>query len=201
MLEPPVAKKVPTSRSHHGDTVVDEYEWLRDKEAPETVAYLEAENAYTEARTAHLADLRERLFTEIRARTQETDLSVPYRIHDWWYYGRSLEGKEYGVSCRCPVDGPDDWTPPRLSVDAEVPGEQVLIDMNEMAEGHDFFSLGTASVSPDGNLLALSTDTVGDERFLLRVKDLRTGEYLPDEIPNTLGAAVWDRAGDVLFYT
>src|SRR5690348_14709264 len=148
MLEPPVAKKVPTTRSHHGDTVIDEYEWLRDKDAPETLAYLEAENAYTEARTAHLGDLRERIFTEIRSRTQETDLSVPYRIHDWWYYGRSLEGKEYGISCRCPVDGPEDWTPPRLSVDVEVPGEQVLIDMNEMAEGHDFFSLGTASVSP-----------------------------------------------------
>ncbi len=201
MPEPPVARRVPTTRTHHGDTVVDDYEWLRDKESPATLAYLEAENAYTEARTAHLAGLREQIFTEIRSRTQETDLSVPYRIHDWWYYGRSLEGQEYGISCRCPVDHPDDWTPPRLEVGVEVPGEQVLLDVNELAAGHDFFSLGTASISPDGTLLAISTDTVGDERFLLQVKDLRTGELLPDRIPNTLGAAVWDLAGTVLFYT
>ncbi len=200
-MQPPVARKVPTTRTHHGDTIVDDYEWLRDREAPETLSYLEAENAYTEARTAHLAGLRERIFTEIRSRTQETDLSVPYRIHDWWYYGRSEEGKEYGVSCRCPVAGPDDWTPPRLQVGVDVPGEQVILDLNALAEGHDFFSLGTASVSPDGNLLALSCDTVGDERYLLQVKDLRTGEMLPDRIPDTLGSAVWDLAGTVLFYT
>ncbi len=201
MPQPPVARKIPTTRTHHGDTVIDEYEWLRDKDAPETLAYLEAENAYTEARTEHLAGVREQIFGEIRARTQETDLSVPSRMHDWWYYGRSVEGKEYGISCRCPVTDPDDWSPPKLSVDTDVPGEQVLLDMNELAAGHAFFSLGTASVSPGGRLLAVSTDTVGSERFLLRVKDLDTGEYLPDEIPNTLGAAVWDLAGRVLFYT
>jgi oligopeptidase B len=201
MLEPPVARKVPFPRTHHGDTFVDDYEWLRDKDSPETLAYLRAENEYTEARTAHLAGLREHIFEEIRSRTQETDLTVPYRIHEWWYYGRSIEGQQYGISCRCPVEGPDDWTPPRLEVGAEVPGEQVLLDINELAAGHDFFSLGTASISPDGNLLAISTDTVGDERFLLQVKDLRTGEMLPDRIPNTLGAAVWDLAGTVIFYT
>ena len=201
MLEPPVARKVPSTRTHHGDTFVDDYEWLRDKDSPETLAHLKAENEYTQARTAHLAGLRERIFEEIRSRTQETDLTVPYRIHEWWYYGRSTEGQQYGISCRCPVEGPDDWTPPRLEVGAEVPGEQVLLDLNQLAAGHEFFSLGTASVSPDGNLLAISTDTVGDERFLLQVKDLRTGEMLPDRIPNTLGAAVWDLAGTVIFYT
>jgi oligopeptidase B len=188
-------------RVFHGDTFVDDYEWLRDKEDPETLAYLEAENGYTEARTAHLADLRQQIFEEIKARTQETDLSVPYRVRDHWYYGRSHEGKQYGVSCRCPVTSPDDWTPPTLEVDVPVPGEEILLDLNELAEGHEFFSLGTASVSPDGNLLAYSTDTVGDERFLLRVKDLGTGELLEDEVPNTLGSAVWDLKGTVLFYT
>jgi oligopeptidase B len=197
----PVAARVPSERTHHGDTVVDEYEWLRAKAAPETVAYLEAENAYTTERTKHLAALRERLFDEIKTRTQETDLSVPSRVGRHWYYGRTVEGKEYPISCRCPVDDPDDWTPPRLSADADVPGEEVLLDSNEHAEGHEFFSLGAASVTPDGNLLAFSTDTVGDERYLLRVKDLRTGEVLPDEVPNTVGGATWDLAGTTLFYT
>ena len=198
---PPVAPRRPTERIHHGDTFVDDYEWLRDKEAPDTVAYLEAENAYTEQRTAHLEGLREQIFGEIKARTQETDLSVPYRIGSYWYYGRSLEGKQYGISCRCPVAAPDDWTPPKLDVDVEIPGEEVLLDSNELAEGHEFFSLGGAAVSPDGNLLAFSTDTVGDERYLLQVKDLRTGALLPDQVPNTLGGATWDLHGKVLFYS
>jgi oligopeptidase B len=201
MTEPPVARKVPTRRTHHGDSFVDDYEWLRDKESPDTVAYLEAENAYTEARTAHLAPLREKLFEEIRSRTKETDLSVPSRIGRYWYYGRSIEGKQYGVSCRCPASGDDDWAPPQLDADTEVPDEEVLLDSNELAEGHDFFSLGAASVSPDGSLLAFSTDTVGDERYLLQVKDLRTGELLPDQIPNTMHGATWDRGGTTLFYT
>ena len=197
----PVAQRVPTKRTHHGDTVVDEYEWLRAKDAAETIAYLDAENAYTRARTDHLADLREQLFAEIKTRTKETDLSVPARVGGYWYYGRTVEGKEYPISCRCPVAGPDDWAPPRLEAEVEVPGEQVVLDSNELAEGHEFFSLGSASVSPDGTLLAFSTDTVGDERYLLRVKDLRTGEVLPDEVPNTVGSATWDLAGTVLFYT
>ena len=200
-ITPPLAERRPIERTHHGDTFVDDYEWLRDKESPDTLAYLEAENAYTEARTAHLEGLRDQLFGEIKARTQETDLTVPSRIGTYWYYGRSLEGKQYGISCRCPVSGPDDWTPPRLEADVEVPGEEVLLDSNELAEGHEFFSLGGATVSPDGTLLAFSTDTVGNERYLLRVKDLRTGELLPDQVPNTLGGATWDLKGTVLFYT
>ena len=199
--QPPVAERRPKERTHHGDTFVDDYEWLRDKESPDTVAYLEAENAYTEASTAHLAELRDQIFNEIKSRTKETDLSVPYRIGGYWYYGRSVEGKQYGVSCRCPVAGPDDWTPPQLDAEIEVPGEEVLLDSNELAVGHDFFSLGAASVTPDGSLLAFSTDTVGDERFLLQVKDLRTGELLPDQIPNTLHGATWDLGGTMLFYS
>ena len=187
--QPPVARRLPTKRTHHGDTVLDDYEWLRDKEAPETLGYLEAENSYSEARTAHLAELRETVFEEIRSRTQETDLSVPSRMGGWWYYGRSHEDKQYGASCRCPTQGPDDWTPPRLATDVDIPGEEVLLDADVLAQGHEFFSLGSVSVSPDGNLLAFATDTVGDERFLLQVKDLRTGELLPDEVPNTLGGA------------
>ncbi len=197
----PAAKKLPTERTHHGDTFVDDYEWLRDKESAETIAYLEAENAYTAAKTAHLADLREQIFDEVKARTKETDLSVPSRIGRYWYYGRSAEGKQYGISCRCPSDSPDDWTPPELDAETHVPGEEVLLDSNELAEGHDFFSLGASSISPDGNLLAFSVDTVGDERFLLRVKDLRTGQLLPDQVPNTAYGATWDLEATMLFYT
>ena len=105
----PVAKKVPTSSSFHGRARTDDYEWLREKDSPEVVSHLEAENAWTEERTAHLADLRQRIFEEIKARTQETDLSVPTRNRGYWHYGRSFEGKEYGASCRVKVTDPDDW--------------------------------------------------------------------------------------------
>jgi oligopeptidase B len=198
---PPVADRRPVERTHHGDTFVDDYEWLRDKESPDTLAYLEAENAYTQARTSHLEALRDRIFEEIRSRTQETDLSVPVRLGDFWYYSRTIEGKQYGLSCRRPASGPDDWVPPALDAGEAVPDEQVLLDLNELAEGHDFFSLGASSVSPDGRLLAFSTDTAGDERFLLQVKDLTTGELLPDQVPGTSYGATWDLDGTHLFYT
>ncbi|WP_378736749.1 S9 family peptidase [Nocardia brasiliensis] len=200
----PIAKTVPTERVHHGDVFVDEYEWLRDKDNPEVIAHLEAENAYTEAQTAHLAQLRETIFDEIKSRTQETDLSVPTRMGDYWYYSRSFEGKQYGVHCRCPIaadaEGIDAWTPPQLEAGTAVPGEQVLLDSNEVAEGHDFFALGAFSLSHDGNLLAYSVDTVGDERYVLRFKDLRTGEMLPDEIAETAPGATWSLDGTHVFY-
>ncbi|NUS93827.1 MAG: S9 family peptidase [Nocardia sp.] len=200
----PTAKTVPFERVHHGDLFVDEYEWLRDKENPEVIAHLEAENAYTEARTAHLAPLREKIFDEIKSRTQETDLSVPTRLGDYWYYSRSFEGKQYGVHCRCPIDatatGIDAWTPPQLTTGAEIPGEQVLLDSNVLAEGHDFFALGAFSVSHDGNLLAFSVDTAGDERYTLRFLDLRSGELLGDEIPRTAPGATWSLDGTHVFY-
>lgn len=204
--EPPVAERRPHTTEHHGRTRVDDYEWLREKESPEVVALLEAENAYTEARTAHLADLRQSVFDEIKARTLETDLSVPTRNRDHWYYARSFEGREYGASCRVPVAGPDDWTPPSPAEDCSadepaLPGEQVLLDLNELAEGHDFFSLGGSSISPDAALLAYSTDVVGDERFTVRIKDLATGELLPDEITGVLGGVTWDREGAHVYYT
>src|SRR6478609_7596912 len=147
--QPPVAPRVPTTRTFHGDTFIDEYEWLRDKESSETVAHLEAENAYTKAMTAHLADLREAIFQEIKGRTQETDLSVPSRSGEHWYYSRTIEGKQYSVMCRVAVTDTDDWTPPDLLPGIAPDGEQVLLDCNELAEGHDFFSLGAFSVSLD----------------------------------------------------
>lgn len=202
----PVAERRPTTREIHGETRADDYEWLREKESADVLAHLEAENAYTDARTAHLADLRGRLFEEIRSRTLETDLSVPTRNRGHWYYGRSFEGREYGVSCRVPVHDQDDWTPPRPAQDCApdvpaLPGEEILLDHNELAEGHEFFSLGGSSVSPDGTLLAYSTDVVGDERYTVRVKDLTTGTLRDDEIVGVIGGATWDRDGVNLYYT
>ncbi len=173
---------------------------MRDKSDPDVIAYLEAENAYTDQQTAHLAPLRQRIFDEIKARTKETDLSVPTRRGDWWYYGRSFEGKQYGVHCRCPVADPDDWTPPELDEHTEIPGEQVLLDENVEAEGHDFFSLGAASVSLDGNILAFSVDVVGDERYTLKFKDLRTGEMYDDTIVGIGAGATWAADNRTLYY-
>ena len=204
-MQPPTAPPRPTTTEHHGRKRTDDYDWLRDKESPEVLGYLEAENAWTEHRTAHLAPLRERLFGEIKDRTQETDLSVPTRREGYWYYGRSFEGKEYGASCRVPVADEDDWTPPRPAEDCApdqpaLPGEEVLLDLNELAEGHEFFSLGGSAVSPDSTLLAYSTDVVGDERYTVRVKDLRTGGLLEDEIAGVIGGATWDPSGEAFYY-
>ncbi|MFV2115377.1 S9 family peptidase [Micromonospora sp. LOL_025] len=195
----PTAKRVPSERTHHGDTVVDEYAWLTAKDDPETIAYLTAENAYTEARTAHLEGLRADLFEEIRRRTQETDLSVPGRKGGYWYYTRTVEGQQYGVQCRRAVR--DGETEPPVSTDgAPLDDEEVLLDGNLLAEGHDFFALGAFDVSPDGRWLAYSTDFSGDERFTLRVKDLSTGELLPDEVPDTFYGTAWSADASVLFY-
>ncbi len=205
-MQPPVADRRPVTSEHHGQTRTDDYEWMRTKQEPEVIAYLEAENAYTAERTAHLAELRQTLFDEIKARTLETDLSVPSRNRGYWYYGRSFEGREYGASCRVPVRDEDDWTPPQPDEHCApdqpaLPGEQLLLDLNELAEGHDFFSLGGSSISLDGHLLAYSTDTTGDERYTVRVKDLRTGELLPDELTDVMGGVTWSRDGRDVYYS
>ncbi|GAA2055547.1 S9 family peptidase [Williamsia deligens] len=197
--EVPTAKKVPTTREHHGDVVVDEYEWLRVKDDPEVIAYLEAQNALTEADTAELADLRAAIVGEIKSRTKETDMSVPVRRGRFWYYSRTAEGKQYGVSCRCPIRADDDWNPPTVG-DDPLDGEMVLLDSNLEAEGTEFFSLGAFSVSDDGGLLAYAVDTVGDERYTLRIKDLATGELLPDTVENTAPGATWSADGRHVFY-
>jgi len=191
---PPTVRQVPAVRTQHGDTVTDEYAWLADKDNPETVAYLEAENAWTAKATAHLDDLRNTVFEEIKGRTQETDLSVPSRKGGFWDYTRTEEGKQYSIHCRVPVR-PGETDPPE-----EKTGEQVLLDGNALAEGRDFFALGTFEVSPDGNWLAYSTDFDGDERFTLKIKDLRTGEVLPDEIPDTFYGSAWSTDASTLFY-
>jgi oligopeptidase B len=197
----PVAPRRPVARTHHGDTFDDPYEWLRAKDDAEVLAHLEAENAYTRSRTAHLDALRERLFDEIKNRTQESDLSVPTRRGAWWYYGRTVAGQQYGIQCRAPLASPDDWTPPSLSADVEVPGEQVLLDANVEAEGHDFFSLGSFEISNDGERMLYAVDVEGDERYTVRVRDLTTGSDLPDEIPGTFAGATFSPDGRFIVYT
>jgi oligopeptidase B len=199
MSNPPIAKQVPTERTHHGDTVIDPYAWLTDPKDPEVIAYLEAENAYMEASTAGLGELRSEIFDEIKARTQETDLSVPVRKGNWWRYVRTVEGQQYAIHCRRRVrDG--EITPPMPEDGKPLEGEEVLLDGNELAAGAAFFSLGALSVSPDERLLAYSTDFSGDERFTLRVKDLATGAVLDDEVPNTHYGCAWSLDGSTLFY-
>src|SRR5215467_9833066 len=195
----PVAKRVPTTRTHHGFTVTDDYAWLADKKDPDTVAYLTAENEYAESRTAHLAGLRETLFQEIKTRTQETDLSVPTRKGGYWYYTRTVEGKQYGIHCRRAV-APNETAPPSTSDGSPLPGEEILLDENLEAGGSDFFALGTFDVSPDGSLLAYSVDLEGDERFTLRVKDLRTGSLLPDTKERIGYGSAWSADGSTVFY-
>jgi oligopeptidase B len=196
---PPSARRVRRDRVFHGDTFADEYAWLSDPGDPDTISYLEAQNAYTSAMTAGQAELRDVIFDEIKSRTQQTDLSVPTRKGDWWYYTRTVEGKQYRVHCRRAVR-PDDAGPPLSPDGSPLDGEEVLLDGNELADGHQFFALGAYQVSPDGRLLAYSTDFTGGERFTLRIKDLVTGETAADEVPDTFYGAAWSLDGSALFY-
>ena len=200
-MKAPSPKRVDTQRSHHDDIFIDHYEWMRDKSDPEVIAHLEAENAHVEAETADQEPLRQKIFDEIKERTKETDLSVPLRRGAWWYYGRSFEGKQYGVHCRCPIAGPDDWEPPQLDECTEIPGEQILLDENLEADGHDFFALGASSVSPDGHLLAYSVDVDGNVRYTLQFKDLRTGEIYPDRISDIAVGVTWGADSATVYYT
>ncbi|WP_313549354.1 S9 family peptidase [Corynebacterium sp.] len=199
-VKPPIAKQEVFVREFHGRSFVDDYEWMRNKESQDTLDYLNAENTYTEAKTAHLKQLTENVFEEIKSRVKQTDMSVPSRAGDYWYYGRSEEGKEYGYSCRLPVaEGQDPWDPPVIPEEGKPEGEQILLDNNALAEGHEYFALGAASVSKSGRYLAYSTDTEGDERFELFIKDLSTGKLLDDHLTDIFYGATW--AGeDYIFY-
>ena len=184
---PPIAPKREHASVVHGVTLDDPWFWLREREDPETLAYLEAENAYTKAQTNRTEPLRERLYEEIKARIQETDLSVPARKGPWLYYSRTEEGKSYAIHCRRRAD--EDDSP-----------EEILLDENEAAEGHSFFEVGGFAVSPDHRLLAYSIDTEGGEKFTLRVKDLTNGEHLPDEIRETAPTIEWANDNRTIFY-
>lgn len=203
---PPAPPRRTTVLRAHGDERVDDWWWLRDREDPGVIAHLEAENAYTEAMTAHLAPLRKRLYAEIVARIKETDLSVPVRKGPFAYYARTAEGQQYPIHCRRPATaaepaGPQDGGPEPAEEPAEAPpDEQVLLDENLEAFGHDYFSLGSYAISPDHRLLAYGTDTSGAERFRVRVRDLETGDELPEVIEDTYYSLAWAKDCATVFY-
>lgn len=197
----PTAKRIETTRTHHGREFTDPYEWMRDKESPDVIAHVEAENAYADDRLGHLESLRETLFDEVRGRVRETDLSVPVRRGDWWYYGRSIKDQQYGLQCRAPITDPDDWTPPRLTADDDVPGEQVLLDANVEAGDNEFFSLGAFGVTVDGSTMLWGVDVAGDERYAVRVRDIATGETYPDLLEDIAAGASFTPDGRFILYS
>ena len=183
---PPSAKKVVHEQTIHGEPFPDEYFWLRERKNPEVRAYLEAENAYTDAVTKPTKDLQETLYGEMLSRIKQTDLSVPYRKGDYFYYSRTEEGKQYPIYCR-----------KKGSLEAP---EQVTLDLNEFAKTQKFVGLGEYTVSDDGNWLAFAIDSTGFREYTLAIKDLRTGTVLSERIPRVWGAA-WAADNETLFYT
>ena len=188
-VQPPVAEQRPYEvTAPHGATRQDEYYWLRDDERtdPDMLAYLEAENDYADAVMAPLADSKAALYEEIVGRIKQDDSSVPYKYKDYWYYTRFEEGQEYPIHAR--REG---------SMDAP---EEIMLDVNRLAEGHDFYQVGNWRVSPDQTLLAYVEDTVGRRQFTLRVKDLGSGETLAARIPGVSTSLAWAADNRTLFY-
>jgi oligopeptidase B len=182
---PPAAKVVPRSFELHGDTIRDDYYWLREKQSPEVIKYLEAENAYADAVMKETEAFQETLYKEMVGRIKETDLSVPWAYRGWLYYSRTEKGKQYRTYCR------------KKSADAP---EQIVLDLNELARGEQFLGLSVYEPSDDGNLLAYSTDVTGFREYTLRVKDLRTGQLLPDRAERVT-SATFAADNKTLFYT
>jgi oligopeptidase B len=193
--EPPVAPRRPHVHRAHGDERVDDWAWLRsdDRSDPEVLAILEAENAFVAEALAHTDTLQVELFEEMKARIKETDLSVPYRKDGRWFYSRTVEGQQYPILCRTAVEPPPDLPP-----DEPVAGEEVLLDMNELAGDSDYFALGAFDLAPAQELLLYSTDHDGSERYAMRVRDLRTGADLEEVIADTTYGTAW--AGDTTFF-
>jgi oligopeptidase B len=197
---PPVAPRRPHRLRAHGDERVDDWYWLRDRDDPEVREYLEAENAYTEAATAATEELRKRLYDEIVGRVQETDVSAPVRKGPYEYFTRTIEDRQYDVSCRRHAghaELPDAFATPGTGS----PDEHILLDQNELAAGHEFFALGGFAVSPDQSLLAYSVDVTGAERYELRFRDLAAGADLGDVVPDVYYGLAWANDNRTVFYT
>ncbi len=187
ITKPPAAEKIKKELTIHGDTRIDNYYWLNERENPKVIEYLKAENEYKETVMKHTEALQENLYNEIVARIKQTDMSVPFKTEGYYYYSRFEEGKEYPVYCR-----------KKESLKAE---EEILLNVNEMAEGYGFYHVAGLTVSTNNNLIAFGVDTVSRRKYTIHFKDLTTGEILPDEIPNTAGQAAWANDNKTVFYS
>src|SRR5215212_1359930 len=183
--QPPMAEKKTKTTNIHGTTLLDDYFWLREKTNPAVMAHLHAEDAYTQAAMKHTTALQEKLYKEMLSHIKQTDTNVPYRSGNYFYYTRTEEGKQYPIFCR-----------KKGSLEAP---EEVVLDQNEMAKGQQFMSVGEFSPSDDGNLLAYSTDNTGYRQYVLQIKDLRTGQLLPERMERVT-SVVWANDNKTLFY-
>ncbi len=182
---PTVAKK-PTKLEKHGDVRIDDYYWLNDRENPEVITYLEAENTYSDEMTAHTKDFQKDLFEELKGRIKEDDASVPYKLNGYWYVRKYEEGKDYPIHTRR-----------KGTLDAP---EEILFDVNEMAKGHSYYKLSGISISPDNKLAAFGVDTVSRRQYTIHIKNLETGEIYKERIENTTGSSTWAADNKTLFY-
>ncbi|WP_040559280.1 S9 family peptidase [Kordia algicida] len=182
----PTVDKKPTKLEKHGDVRTDDYYWLNDRENPEVIAYLEAENAYNDAMTAHTKDFQKDLFQELKGRIKEDDSSVPYKLNGYWYIKKYEEGKGYPIHTRR-----------KGTLDAP---EEILFDVNKMAEGHPYYRLTGISVSPNNKLVAYGVDTISRRQYTIHIKNLETGEIYKERIENTTGSSTWAADNKTLFY-
>lgn len=186
-VQPPIAKKVAKELTTHGDTRIDNYYWLNDRENPEVISYLNAENSYTAEMTSHLKDLQDDLYKEIVGRIKQDDESVPYKDNGYFYITRYQQGQEYPIYSR-----------KKGTLEAK---EEIMLDVNELAKPYDYYAVSGLNVSPDNKILAYGEDTLSRRIYTLRFKNLETGEWLPDVIPGTTGGTAWANDNQTVFYT
>lgn len=187
MEKAPVAKKIKKELTTHGHTRIDNYYWLNQRENPEVIAYLEAENSYTKSKMQHTEALQEKLYNEMIGRMKQNDESVPYNLRGYSYYTRYISGKEYPLYCRKSGNGSG--------------AEEVMLDINQLAEGYNYYQAAGLQVSPDNGIIAFGVDTLSRRIYTIKFKNLKTGEILKDEIPNTTGSAAWANDNKTVFYT
>ena len=186
-MQAPIAKKIEEKLEKHGDIRIDNYYWLNDRENPEVIEYLNQENEYTKTVLQPTEEFQAKLFEEMKSRIKEDDSSVPYKMNGYWYLTEFQKGKEYPIHKRRKdsLENPD----------------EILFDVNPMAEGHAYYKLGGLSISPNNEMCTFGVDNVSRRIYTIQVKDLRTGEILPDKIENTTGGSVWAADNKTLFYT
>ncbi|CAM4267031.1 S9 family peptidase [Gillisia limnaea] len=186
-ITPPEAIKITKELKAHDQVRIDDYYWMNNREDPQVISYLNSENEYNEKMTAHTKEFQTKLFNEMKSRIKEDDKSVPYKLNGYWYLTRFEKGKDYPIYSR-----------KKESLDA---AEEILFDVNEMAEGYDYYSLGGLNVSPDNKLIAFGVDTLSRRKYTIQIKNLETGEILPLKIETTTGGSTWANDNKTLYYT